>query len=63
MDRTEEINITIYALKQELSETDYKVIKNMEAIQTGENPPYEPTELHQNRQDIRDKINELEGQI
>lgn len=57
------IQIQIDELKEKLNSSDYKVIKNMEAIQAGENPPYEPSELHRIRQELRDKINELEGQI
>lgn len=47
-------------LKQQLSDTDYKVVKNMEALQCGLELPYEPNALHNERQAIRDKINELE---
>lgn len=54
------IEKSISLLKQQLSETDYKVIKNMEATMANELLPYNANELHSERQAIRDKINELE---
>ena len=56
----EKIEKSISALKKQLSNTDYKVIKNMEALQCGLELPYEPNALHNERQAIRDKINKLE---
>ena len=50
----------IISLKQQLSETDYKVIKNMEAQLVNEELPYDSVTLHAERQALRDKINELE---
>ena len=47
-------------LKQQLSNTDYKVIKNMEAQLVNEELPYDSVTLHTERQALRDKINELE---
>lgn len=49
----------IINLKAELEETDYKVIKCYEYQLAGLEMPYDITELHTNRQVIRDKINEL----
>ena len=49
-------------LKNQLSESDYKVIKNAECQVIGEALPYEPLELHIERQAIRDRINELEAE-
>ena len=46
--------------KQQLSESDYKVIKNMEAQLVNEELPYDSVTLHTERQALRDKINELE---
>lgn len=54
------IEQSISLLKQQLADTDYKVVKNMEALQCGLELPYEPNALHNERQAIRDKINELE---
>lgn len=51
----------IAELKEQLSATDYKVIKCSEAQLAGEPMPYDVAELHTERQALRDKINELEG--
>lgn len=50
----------IERLKSELQESDYKVIKCAEAMSVGAEMPYNMTELHNERQALRDKINELE---
>jgi hypothetical protein len=50
----------ITSLKEELSSTDYKIIKCSEAQLVGEEIPYDIVALHTERQAIRDKINELE---
>lgn len=50
----------IKALKEELDNTDYKVIKCYEAFLVGEALPYNAQDLHTSRQSIRDKINSLE---
>lgn len=59
----------ISIIKQQLANTDYKVVKNMEyqmaMMATSENNQiildlYDPQELHNERQALRDKINELE---
>lgn len=63
------VNGIIASLKQQLADTDYKVVKNMEyqmAMMTSVEPNtiildlYNPKELHDERQLLRDKINELE---
>lgn len=51
----------IESLKRELENTDYKVIKCMEAMLVGEEMPYDVTELHTERQALRDRINVLES--
>ena len=53
----------IERLKSELQESDYKVIKCAEAMTVGAKMPYDITELHNERQALRDKINELEKQL
>jgi hypothetical protein len=56
----------INSLKDELSSTDYKIIKAYEAKVTLSDSPYSAEELEeivQQRQAIRDKINELEELI
>lgn len=53
----------IERLKYELQESDYKVIKCAEAICLNVELPYDMTELHKERQALRDKINELESEV
>lgn len=62
------IEKSISLLKQQLADTDYKVVKNMEyqmAMMTSAEPNqiildlYDPQELYNERQTLRDKINEL----
>mgnify|MGYP006367413551 CR=1 FL=1 len=53
----------IERLKSELQESDYKVIKCAEAICLNAELPYNMTELHNERQALRDKINELESEV
>lgn len=56
----EPIEIKIERLKQELSETDYKIIKCYEYQLIGLELPYDIQKFHTERQEIRNKINELE---
>ena len=53
----------IERIKSELQESDYKVIKCAEAMAVGAEMPYNVTELHKERQELRDKINELESEV
>ena len=53
----------IERLKSELQESDYKVIKCAEAMCINAEMPYNVTELHNERQALRDKINELESEV
>ena len=53
----------IERLKSELQESDYKVIKCAEAMAVGAEMPYDVASLHNERQALRDKINELEKQL
>ena len=62
-DRQSELILDIESLKSELKESDYKVIKCAEAMAVGEDMPYNMTELHKERQALRDKINELESVV
>lgn len=50
----------IAELKQQLSDTDYKVIKCAECQLLGQEMPYDVATLHAERQAIRDEINKLE---
>lgn len=47
-------------LKQQLAESDYKVVKLAEALAIGAEMPYNAMALHQERQALRDRINQLE---
>lgn len=47
-------------LEEELKKTDYKVIKAYEAQLIGEKVSYDFSQVHAERQSIRDTINELE---
>ena len=62
-DRQSELILDIESLKSELQESDYKVIKCAEAICLNDELPYNMTELHNERQALRDKINELESEV
>ena len=53
----------IESLKTELSSSDYKVIKCMEAYLCGVELPYDVQMLHEERSAKRDRINELESSI
>lgn len=53
----------INSLKQDLSDSDYKVLKCYEASLVGDTLPYDIQSIHTERQSIRDKINELEGKL
>ena len=53
----------IIRLKQELSSTDYQIIKCSEYQLLGLVSPYDIFTLHTTRQVLRDKINELEAKI
>lgn len=50
-------------LEARLSSGDYKVIKNSEAERAGEELPYNPQELHSERQAMRETINANEAEI
>lgn len=55
--------IEIENLKNELSNGDYKIIKCIEAQLVNEELPYDITLLHENREILRARINELESKI
>ena len=58
----EECNLQkISTLKQALSQSDYKVIKCMEAVLCKEELPYDINILHGEREAIRKEINDLEN--
>ena len=53
-------DVEISRLKAELAATDYQIIKCSECQLLGQDMPYDVAALHEQRQAIRDKINELE---
>lgn len=60
---TQKYKKEINDLKQQLSDSDYKVSKCYEASLLGEQMPYDVQVLHTERQGARDRINELESII
>lgn len=57
---TYEVEKEIDRLKKVLSDSDYIVIKSYEATMIGQPVEYNMGEIHVSRQELRDKINELE---
>lgn len=57
------VKAQISKLKTELTDGDYQIIKCYEASLTNVKMPYDIEELHNQRQQIRDKINELETKL
>lgn len=51
----------IEMLKEQLTQTDYQIIKCYEYSLIGKELPYDMTALHNERQVIRNKINALQG--
>lgn len=60
---TTKIQGEIDAIKTELSETDYQVIKCYEASLIGEELPYDIKALHEDRNEKRAQINALETNL
>ena len=60
---TTKIQGEIDAIKAELSETDYQVIKCYEASLVGEEFPYDIKALHEDRNEKRAQINALETNL
>jgi hypothetical protein len=58
---TTPVSVQIDELKQQLAETDYKVIKCAEYQAAGLQAPHDIAALHVERQAIRDEINALES--
>lgn len=59
----EKIKEDISKLQTQLQMTDYKVLKFYEYSLMGKERPYVLTEIHSERQSLRDKINVLQEQI
>lgn len=54
--------LEIAQLQKQLEDTDYKIIKCQEYSLAGLELPYDIEQLHNERQALRDKINELQEQ-
>ena len=61
--RINEINSKITALKQEIESSDYQIIKCYEYALCNLTSPYDVIKLHEERQALRDEINELEASL
>lgn len=59
----EAIQTQINELKEQLSESDYRVTKCYECSLVGKTLPYDIQGLHTERQAIRDEINRLESML
>lgn len=59
----QKVRMEIETLKDTLTASDYKVIKCYEASLTGESMPYDVEPLHTERQELRDRINELQSKL
>ncbi|MDL2319794.1 hypothetical protein LJC45_01535 [Alistipes sp. OttesenSCG-928-B03] len=57
----EKITAEIERLDELLSATDYKIVKSFEYSLAGEKIPYDLPALHDERQALRDQINELKS--
>lgn len=57
----DKIEAEIVRLQDELSATDYQVIKSYEYALAGEQPPYDIAAIHAQRQTIRDRIGALKA--
>lgn len=58
-----ELCTQIDTLKMQINATDYKIIKSSEYSQVGSETEYDMQALHEERQAIRDQINELQKQV
>lgn len=63
MNEKEKIAQEIRNLQSDLRSTDYMVIKCYEASLVGEEQPYNMSEIHEERQKIRDRINALQKEL
>ena len=58
---TDNIKFKVEELKTGLEMSDYKIIKTIEYQLLGLESPYDLNELHRERQDMRDMINDMES--
>lgn len=59
----EKIEAEIARLQDELSATDYQVVKSYEYALSGEQPPYDIATIHTHRQMLRKQIRDLGNRI
>ena len=57
---SEKVAAEIERLKSELTATDYQVIKSYEYVLKGQPLPYDLNSIHSERQQLRNRIGELE---
>ena len=57
---SEKVAAEIERLKSDLTATDYQVIKSYEYVLTGQPLPYDLNSIHSERQQLRNRIGELE---
>lgn len=57
------VSAEIARLEQQIAATDYQVVKSYEYALAGEQPPYDIEAIHIARQQLRDRIGELERLI
>lgn len=62
-EKTFELERQINLLKQQIDSTDYKILKCYEYTTVNLDNPYDQVELHEERQRLRDSINELELEL
>lgn len=58
-----EINVQINSLKDQLTSTDYKILKEYEYSLVNKESEYNMDDLHNERQTLRDQINNLEEEL
>lgn len=58
----DKIELEIIKATNALRESDFKIIKSYEYSLVGKELPYDIVELHEQRQPLREKINQLESQ-
>ena len=61
--KQDEVRAQILLLKNQLESSDYKIIKEYEYAVLGKQTDYDLEELHEQRQALRDAINEREAEL
>lgn len=63
MNHIQELSMQISNLKEQLTSSDYKIIKEYEYSLVNKESDYNMSALHEERQTIRDEINRLESEL